>query len=343
MTTDARNTDKGTTPTFSVVISLYNKEATVERAVRSVLAQDFADFELVVVDDGSTDDGAEVVAGIEDPRLKLVRQENGGVSRARNRGIKESSGRTVAFLDADDAWEPTFLGAVARLQEAFPEAGLYATGYRRFLHDGRVMEITISPPEGFGGQIQFDDYFRRAQEKGIVIPSCAAVPRHVLDEVGLFPPGEHGEDMDMWGRIAIRYPVAYDRGSHSRHHLDAGGHSLIKDKPDRPLPFIRSARRALEAGEVPAGKETDLRDYLDSIWLGTCYRAVRLGSRARAIEILRREMHSSGRYAGASRLLKLLLGVLPTRLVYLFWKACRSRLGAKFSWLLPTGLARYWG
>src|SRR3954469_12256948 len=96
-------------PEVSVVIPAYNAAQTVGAAVDSVLAQTFGDFELIVVDDGSRDDTAEVVRARKDPRVNCVRTENGGVSAARNRGLDLAAGSLVAFLDADDAWQPAKL------------------------------------------------------------------------------------------------------------------------------------------------------------------------------------------------------------------------------------------
>lgn len=114
---------------FSVIIPLYNKSATVERSVNSVLRQSCTDFEIVVVDDGSTDGGAGVVKGIADNRVRLVGQANGGVSAARNKGIEMAQGEFITFLDADDEYAPGHLSALNRLTEMYPGHNVYGTTY----------------------------------------------------------------------------------------------------------------------------------------------------------------------------------------------------------------------
>ena len=91
---------------FSVIIPLYNKEKYIQNTLQSVLNQTFENFEVIIVDDGSTDDGPEKVGLISDCRIRFIRKENGGVSSARNRGIAEARGEYIAFLDADDEWRP---------------------------------------------------------------------------------------------------------------------------------------------------------------------------------------------------------------------------------------------
>ena len=114
---------------ISVVIPLYNKAAEIGRAVRSVLAQTLPPREVIVVDDGSTDGGADVVERMASSVVRLVRQENRGVSAARNRGIAMASGRYVALLDGDDRWQPQYLEQVWRLIARYPDCGAYGTGF----------------------------------------------------------------------------------------------------------------------------------------------------------------------------------------------------------------------
>ena len=131
-------------PTISVVIPLYNKQLEIGAAVRSALAQTRPPQEIIVVDDGSTDGGAEIVRAIGSPLVRLVRQSNAGVCAARNRGIAESTGEYIALLDADDAWEPGFLAEIAAMIREFPGCGLYCTAFSIISHDGTYPAPTPS-------------------------------------------------------------------------------------------------------------------------------------------------------------------------------------------------------
>lgn len=107
-------------PDISVIIPLFNKESYIKRAIRSVISQTHPANEIIVVDDGSTDNGPAIVSAIEDHRIKLLSEENAGVSSARNHGISHAKGDVVAFLDADDEWHPNFLEVIGRLIALFP-------------------------------------------------------------------------------------------------------------------------------------------------------------------------------------------------------------------------------
>lgn len=189
---------------FSVVIPLYNKEREVEAAVRSVLAQTHAPREILVVDDGSTDASAAVVEGIASSSVRLIRQPNGGVCAARNRGIAEARGEYIAFLDADDVWRPGFLAEIEALIREFPGCGLYCTAFDIVSDEGTFP----APTPSRRGIV--DNFFRESAHRYIAIPSACAIPRRVLDAVGDFPLGmKIGEDLYMWIKIARRFPVCF--------------------------------------------------------------------------------------------------------------------------------------
>jgi glycosyltransferase involved in cell wall biosynthesis len=122
-------TNRSVAPAVSVVMPLFNKVDYVGRAIKSVLNQTFKDFELIVVDDGSTDRGPEVVRAFSDPRLRLIWQDNEGPGAARNWGIRESKAELIAFLDADDEWLPDFLSSSVAWLSKYPECVLSVSGF----------------------------------------------------------------------------------------------------------------------------------------------------------------------------------------------------------------------
>ncbi|WP_158266296.1 glycosyltransferase family 2 protein [Allosphingosinicella deserti] len=186
---------------FSVVIPLYNKREFILATVRSVIAQTFADFELIVVDDGSTDGGLALLEDLDDPRLRLISQRNCGKGVARNRGMQESRRPWIAFLDADDLWFPDHLSELARMAALHPEAGLLATAY------GEGTDPTTIVPGG-ESRVRPIAYFREAASKiGVVWSSATAVRRDVAREVGDFGPWRTGEDLEYWARVALIAPV----------------------------------------------------------------------------------------------------------------------------------------
>ena len=189
---------------FSVVIPLYNKAATVVEAVQSVAAQRYPAHEIIVVDDGSTDEGAALVRALQLPSLHLIEQPHGGVSRARNRGIATATGDCIALLDADDRWDEGFLEEIAALMADYPDCGLYATGFHIVSEEGRF----IAPAPTERGVVE--NFFRDSAHRYIAIPSTAVIPRAVFDAVGSFPEGmKIGEDLHLWIRIARRYRIAF--------------------------------------------------------------------------------------------------------------------------------------
>lgn len=198
---------------FSVIIPLYNKAPYVTKAIGSVLSQTFTDFELVIVDDGSRDDSAQIaekaIAGR--GNCRLIRQENAGVSVARNNGVALSQGEYLCFLDADDWWAPTFLEEMAKLIDEFPDAGIYGTGYTIVNETKRKTRIApIGVETGFGkGYINYCQVYAKTLAMPLTSISVA-IPRLVFDEMKGFPKGiKLGEDFLLWIRIALKHKVAF--------------------------------------------------------------------------------------------------------------------------------------
>ena len=216
---------------ISVVIPLYNKEKSIATALNSVLAQTSQDFEVVVVDDGSTDDGAAIVEQYTDPRIRLIRQENAGVSAARNRGIAEAKGEYVAFLDADDEWLPEFLEEIVALQKEFPACRAQATNY--IFNSYGVKSSTILRKIPFKGEHGvLTNYFVVAScSHPPVWTSAVCIERKLLQEIGGFPVGvKSGEDLLVWANVAVRTQWAYSLNPKSIYNVEQ---LYVHEKPKR--------------------------------------------------------------------------------------------------------------
>ena len=198
---------------FSVIIPLYNKAPYVAKAIGSVLAQTYMDFELIIVDDGSKDNSADIAQQTIDSHgnCRMLKQENSGVSIARNNGVAASKGDYLCFLDADDWWEPNFLEEMDKLVSEFSEAGIYGTNYtivNETKHKTRVAKVGVS--EGFEkGYINYCQVYAKTMYMPLWT-GAVCIPRAVFEEMQGFLKGiKLGEDFVLWIRIALKYKVAF--------------------------------------------------------------------------------------------------------------------------------------
>lgn len=274
--------------TVSVVIPLFNKARHIERAVRSVLGQSHEDLELVVVDDGSTDGGADIARGIRDPRLRVVSQENRGECGARNRGIDETRSELIAFLDADDEWFPRFLRTVLDLHGRFPAAGMFATAY--CLGYGDVLDVPhfrACPRDRAGGLI--DDYFESCFWVQPVTSSSVLIPRRVLSAVGGFPTGVRtGGDLHTWTRIALRYRVAWSPVEGAVYHLHADNRVSQSAEETADLVLAEPIEQFLGSGQEPISSAVAIREYLNAQRLRLAFVCCLQGRHRWAHDLLRK-------------------------------------------------------
>lgn len=203
---------------ISVIIPLYNKEKSIASTLESVLAQTYTDYEIIVVDDGSTDNSLKVVQElisrlkIEDWRLKIVSKANGGVCSARNRGIQEAHGEYVALLDGDDILDKEYLAEQVKMIQDFPEAAMWGINFAETNNGKLVRKLETKLPEGYRGYV--DHYFEMpGRISDLFCSSSVVIRREVFDKVGMFDERiRYAEDSDMWFRIIATYRVAfYDR------------------------------------------------------------------------------------------------------------------------------------
>lgn len=187
---------------ISVVIPLYNKARHIEGALKSVLAQTCKPHEIIVIDDGSTDQGSEIVRQYISDGIRLIARENRGVSAARNLGLQEANAKFVAFLDADDYWLPNHLEILYCLIDKWPDANLFSTSHY-IKRDDRMYVAKSTWPTDWAGVV--DDFFGTyAKNLSLVNSSTACVSRRALLENGGFPLGvRRGEDVVAWIRLAL--------------------------------------------------------------------------------------------------------------------------------------------
>lgn len=169
---------------FSVVIPLYNKELSIINTIQSVLDQTFQNFEIVVVNDGSTDRSVEMVEQFNDPRIRIINKSNGGVSSARNRGIQEAKYELVAFLDADDFWEPEYLYEMIKLIKEFPQAAIWGCSYDFYSNDNYHNNNNIELDPFYRKEIL--NYFEMAKTDMLFWSSAVIINKSKAIKIGGF-------------------------------------------------------------------------------------------------------------------------------------------------------------
>lgn len=196
---------------FSIIIPLYNKENFIENTIKSVLNQTFTDFEIIVIDDCSTDESLSKLTLIENDKIQIIKHtKNKGLSASRNTGIKIAKSKYVVFIDADDTWNSYFLSEIKKLILTFPNAGIFGTNYQEKYKDG--LHILIKKNIRFSkneiGLI--DDFYKANLKQPIYCYSSVAFKKEVFDKVGYFDENiTFGEDTDFNIRVNYRYKLAY--------------------------------------------------------------------------------------------------------------------------------------
>ncbi len=235
---------------FSIIMPLYNKAQSVEKSIQSVLAQTECAFELIIINDGSTDKSQEIAESITDARIRVIHQDNAGVSAARNRGIQEAKYEHIAFIDADDLWTPVFLTSIQSLINQYPNAGAYATAYQFQTgsenRPARIHGLKSNP-------MLIDDYFAVASKGDLpVSASGICIPRSVIAQVGNFPEDQQqGEDQDLWARIALAFAIAVHPHPCVYYVLSAENRASMQHIPDQELAYSKNLQQKLDHNQVP--------------------------------------------------------------------------------------------
>src|SRR6266403_854244 len=254
---------------ISIIVPLFNKGPYVERALESIINQTYSSFETIVVNDGSTDDGPKVVKKLtaRNDRIHLITQTNSGPAAARNRGIKETKGSFIAFLDADDEWAPHFLELAVSTFHAHPSAAAAALAYRIIYPNGsgHVPDFQCGVPVGATGIVE--NYFQAVLDGAppICTPSVV-IRRAVFEQLGGFPPLRRGQDTAFWGTVALHYPIAFANVVSATCHLDADKAyratlRLVPVNEDDAKHVLSPLDEALSGGLLPDALASAVRRY----------------------------------------------------------------------------------
>lgn len=277
-------------PTISVVIPLLNKGPHVKRALRSVLSQTIEDFEIIIVEGGSTDNGPNAVRSLGDSRIKLILQDERrlGVSGARNIGVSEAQSDFIAFLDADDEWTATHLETLLRLKKNVPQAGLYCTAYRVYEKNGKVRDIRIGgvPPPPWEGVIP--NFFRTvALAENPSWTSVVGIRREIFQECGGFPEGVwYGEDTYLWGLIALKYPIAFSWEIGAIYYQTSINRLSDKVPPLNQEPIVEELLEQIRCNKIPCSLREDVNEYIVRKELFRAGKCISFGERKRALSIV---------------------------------------------------------
>jgi glycosyltransferase involved in cell wall biosynthesis len=272
----------------SIIIPLFNKESYIKNTLNSILNQTEKKFEIIIVDDGSTDKSLEIVEKFTDNRIKLFKQNHGGVSVARNFGVSQAQCDFIAFLDADDEWDDTYLETMLDLKQEYPIAGIYLTSFR-YREDNKIKTNKKRISYSVEKPILITNYFNLIL-KGVIkmSPSCIALNKKIfLEEKGFKIDASWGEDQDLWGRISLKHPIAYNpktlvTGDRSGNWMKRQN-ERIKKTPQHP--FIASGKNALQ-GKIPNDVRNDLKELIALYQLKSANLNIQVGKFQTAKEIL---------------------------------------------------------
>jgi glycosyltransferase involved in cell wall biosynthesis len=244
-------------PFFTVIIPLYNKEKYIENAIKSVLDQTFTDFEILIVDDFSSDKSAVIASKFESEKVQLIYHEkNCGLSATRNTGIKKANSNYITFLDADDLWKSTFLESIFQLIQNFPEARIFGTNYEE------IWDTVIKNPRNgseilpinFTGYINF---FKINVKQGIYNHGSVCFHKEVFEKIGFYNEKiSFSEDLDFNIRANYNFKLAYTNSVQMRYFMQTENQITQSSLLNKTIPDFDSY-------ENWAKTNSDLKKYLD--------------------------------------------------------------------------------
>lgn len=231
---------------FSIIVPLYNKEESVGSTIQSILDQKYRNFELLIINDGSTDNSLNVVSSFNDERIRIINKENGGVSSARNLGIKEAKYEWIVFFDADDIMYENALSEYVNLSLKFPDILVLVASYDKMIK-GKLIKYPSSESNYIIYNYEKAEVFSLLRTKmSVVMTLCICVNKKCFQVVGMFNVNyTNYQDIDMWKRLLMKYDFAKSEKSVAIYRMDAENRSDVKNKnkkfPDFEFPTRKNS------------------------------------------------------------------------------------------------------
>jgi glycosyltransferase involved in cell wall biosynthesis len=277
---------------FSAVMPVYNKADYVQRALDSVFRQSFEDYELIIVDDKSSDESMEAVEQYFDKRggmgenVQLVRQNHAGVGAARNNGVAHANGRYLVFLDADDWWLPDYLGEMYGLTRRWPSGEIFGTNYYVKKNGDECLSQVAIDPEFEEGEVVYHEVYDRGQSLMDCMPLTAnsyCISRNAFEEAGGYPTElTLGEDLYLWLTVTQQYPLIFLNKALSVYCHDVDPQQRALGKRHTPQGHVAFHLEGLRTAGNPTLKQfldrirvEGLNEYYFSEYRESCQKLVR--------------------------------------------------------------------
>ena len=246
---------------FSVIVPLYNKEKSVCKTLQSILNQTFKDFEIIIIDDGSTDKSLETVKNFSDARILIFSKNNEGVSSARNYGVAKARFDYIVFLDADDLWNINYLAEMKQLIADFPNASLWSA-YHQLKENEKFFTYPTGKDQDFRNY--FRDYFSclNLQYNTILWTGTIVIKKKAFQYFGGFDPNlSIGEDIDLWFRVALKDPIVFYNRVLATYNITSENRACTKSHPYEKS-FLSKTTAYLFDSSSPDAFKSYLRNYI---------------------------------------------------------------------------------
>jgi len=283
-------------PCVSIIVPLYNKFNEVERAIDSIFAQTLQDFELIIVDGGSTDGSLDVIKKYEnDSRYYLIHQASKGVSGARNEGISSANAEFITFLDADDVWLPQYLEMIMKLNQKYPKAGIFATAYYvdNPQKNNRNIICCSDVTKTFEGLLP-SYYHAISTGPHPIITSGVGIPKSILNQIGGFDEKlSIGEDLDLWAKIALHYPIAYSATPLWIYYMGSTNNHLstVKSKEKIEIPFLEYVHKNVQKSPQLYESQNNISLYIAYLYILQAQELAYAGNKKMARKALTQAKH----------------------------------------------------